>query len=113
MLIKKSEAVEVNNSAACTIWEYNYPSSAFSLATAFIDGRYPSEKRAVNLDCEEVYYVVSGSGVVHSEKGDFALSVGDVYHFEKGEVFWVEGKKLSLVLVNAPKWFPEQHQIVG
>lgn len=54
----------------------------------------------------------TGSGIVHSEKGDFEISEGDLYFFEKGEIYWVEGNKLLLALVNAPKWTPEQHKIV-
>lgn len=110
MLIKKVEAKKINNSNDCTVWEYEYPSELFSVATAFIDGRYPVEKRVVNAECEEVYFVLSGSGVIHSEKGDFDINEGDLYFFGRGEVYWIEGNKLSLVLVNAPKWSPEQHK---
>ena len=112
MLIKKSNALEKKNSEVCTVREYDYPSSLFSFATALIDGRYPEAKRVVNLECEEVYYVSEGSGVIHSEKGDFEITEGDLYFFEKGEIYWVEGVKLLLVLVNAPKWSPAQHKVV-
>ncbi|MFH1889990.1 MAG: cupin domain-containing protein [Candidatus Kuenenbacteria bacterium] len=112
MLVKKSSATKIQNSKDCTVWEYDYPSKLFSFATAFIEGRYPEEKRTVNLECEEVYYALSGSGIIHSEKGDFEISEGDLYFFEKGEIYWTEGNKLLLVLVNAPKWSPEQHKIV-
>ena len=112
MLIKKLESTKVQNSKDCTVYEYEYPSKNFSFATALINGRYPEEKRVVNLECEEIYYVISGSGIVHSEKGDFEINEGDVYFFEKKEVYWVEGNKLLLALVNAPKWTPEQHKIV-
>lgn len=112
MLIKKSKATEIKNSKECTVWEYEYPSKLFSFAKALIDGRYPEEKRVINSECEEVYYVLSGSGIIHSEKGDFEINEGDLYFFEKGEIYWTEGYKLSLVLVNAPKWSPDQHKIV-
>ncbi|MFH0857177.1 MAG: cupin domain-containing protein [Candidatus Magasanikbacteria bacterium] len=112
MLIKKSEAKEFQNSQDCVVFEYDVPSKDLSCATALIDGRYPEQKRVVNLECEEIYFVMSGSGIVHSEKGDFEIHEGDIYFFEKGEVYWVEGNKLSLVLFNAPKWTPEQHRII-
>ncbi|MBU1205295.1 MAG: hypothetical protein KKE93_05285 [Nanoarchaeota archaeon] len=112
MLIKKLESTKIENSKDCTVWEYEYPSKDFSYATALIDGRYPEQKRVTNLKCEEIYYVISGSGIIHSEKGDFEISEGDLYFFEKGEIYWVEGSKLFLALVNAPKWTPEQHKIV-
>jgi mannose-6-phosphate isomerase-like protein (cupin superfamily) len=113
MLIKKSESIKIENSRDCTVWEYKYPSKDFSYATALIDGRYPEQKRVINLGCEEIYYVISGSGIIHSEKGDFEISEGDLYFFEKEEIYWVEGNKLLLALVNAPKWTPEQHKIVN
>lgn len=112
MLIKKSEAQKKENSKDCTVWEYEYPSKDFSFATALINGRYPEEKRVMNASCEEIYYVLSGSGIVHSEKGDFEVSEGDLYFFEKGEIYWVQGNQLLLVLVNAPKWTLEQHYVV-
>lgn len=112
MLIKKSDSKKIQNSKDCTVWEYENPSKHFSFATALIDGRYPKEKRAVNLECEEIYFVISGTGVVHSEKGDFKTSEGDLYFFAKGERYWVEGNKLFVALANAPKWSLEQHKIV-
>ena len=112
MLIKESESTKHENSKECTVWEYEFPSQKFSYATALINGRYPEQKRVTNLKCEEIYFVISGSGVVYSEKGDFEISKGDVYFFEKGEIYWVEGNQLFLALVNAPKWTPEQYKIV-
>lgn len=112
MLIKKSQLKKVKNSKDCFVWEYKYPSSLFSFATASINGRYPDKGRVTNLECEEIYYVISGSGIVHSQYGDFEIKEGDLYFFKKTERYWTEGNNLFLVLVNAPKWIPEQHKIV-
>ena len=112
MLIKKSEAVKHQNSNDSTVWEYELPNKNISFATAFIDGRYPEIKRVVNLSCEEIYFIISGSGIIHSEKGNYEINEGDFYYFNKGEKYWVEGNKLSLALLNIPKWSPEQHKSV-
>ena len=112
MLIKKKNLKKKENSKTCTVWEYEYPSGDFSFATALINGRYPEEKRVTNSECEGIYYVISGSGVIHSEKGDFEINEGDLYFFEKEEAYWVEGDNLLLALVNAPKWTPEQYKII-
>ena len=109
MLIRESETTRVENGSNCVVWEYDFPKQAFSFATASIQGRYPERGMVMNKECEELYYVLSGSGTVHSQKGDFPLMKGDAYHFEKAEVFWVEGKELKLALLNIPKWTPEQH----
>ena len=110
MLIKKNESIKFENSPDCTVKEYQFKSNLFSFATAFIDGRYPEKGQVTNLECEEIYYVISGSGIVHSEKGDFKLEEGDVYFFEKAEKYWVEGTKFFLALVNAPPFNPNQHK---
>jgi mannose-6-phosphate isomerase-like protein (cupin superfamily) len=112
MLIKKSNSIKIDNTKSCTVWEYEIPSHLFSFAIATINGRYPTEKRVVNLDCEEIYYVLSGSGEIHSEKGNFKVNEGDIYHFEKGEIYWTQGNNLKVALINAPKWSQEQHKIV-
>ncbi len=111
MLIKKSDANKIENNSSCVVWEYDVPSELFSFGTSKINGRYPKEGSCSNLECEEIYYVMSGSGTIHSQKGEFGISVGDVYFFEKGETYWVEGDDLLLALVNSPKWTPEQHII--
>ncbi len=64
------------------------------------------------VECEEMYFVISESGTVHSEKGNFELTQGDAYFFEKREKYWVEGDNMFVSLVNVPKWTPEQHQVV-
>ena len=113
MLINRSDTNDIQNSEDCFVKEYDkIPSENFSYAIAEIDGRYPGEKRVTNLKCEEIYHVLKGEGVIHSEKGVFEIGEGDVYYFEKGEKYWVEGDSLKVVLVNAPKWTPEQHEIV-
>lgn len=110
MLIKKSQAGRIDNSDSCTVWEYKYPSKDFSFAKALIKTRYPDSGKVTNEECEEIYYVISGTGIIHSEKGDFEIEEGDLYYFEKGEVYWVEAENLEVILVNAPKWWPEQHK---
>jgi mannose-6-phosphate isomerase-like protein (cupin superfamily) len=111
MLIKKSQAKKKANSDQCTVWEYDSPSENVSFATAYIDGRYPDKGMVANMECEEIYYVLGGSGIIHSEFGDFNIEEGDIYHFKKGEKYWSEGKELKLVLVNTPKWSPEQMEL--
>ena len=112
MLIKKEGAREHENSDTCSVREYLHPTKELSCATALIDGRYPENKRAVNFECEQIYYVISGSGEIHSDKGDFELQEGDSYHFERGERYWVRGNKLLLAVMNSPKWYKEQYGFV-
>ncbi|MDA3837223.1 MAG: hypothetical protein PF542_06400 [Nanoarchaeota archaeon] len=112
MLIKKSDSDKYENTKSCTVWNYDFPNKNLGCATALISGRYPDSGRSVNLECDEIYLCISGSGIIHSDKGDFEISQGDLYFFEKNEKYWVDGTNLFVVLVNSPKWSPEQHKLV-
>ncbi len=112
MLIQKQESKKHQNSESCSVWEYDFPSESLGLATSYIHGRYPEQDKVTNLECEEMLYAVSGSGTIHSEKGDFVITPGDAYLIEKGEVYWLEGEDLSLLITTVPRWTPEQHKTV-
>ena len=105
MLIKKKDAVKKSNSLECTVWEYPQASNLVSFATSVITGRYPPKGMVCNTKVEEIYYVISGTGVIHSEKGEFKIEQEDVYFFETKEKFYVVGNKLHLALINAPPWY--------
>ncbi|MBI4239500.1 hypothetical protein HY620_00735 [Candidatus Uhrbacteria bacterium] len=111
MLLKKDESTKKTYGESATVWEYEVPSERMSFALAAIDGRYPASGMAVNLKCEQMNYVLSGAGVVHSEFGDFPIEEGDVYHVKEHEQYWIEGFHLTIVLVNAPAWKREQYSV--
>ena len=112
MLIKKESTTSKQNSPGCTVNEHDHPTNNLSLATSTINGRYPEQKRVTNLECEEICYVISGSGTIQSYKGTFEITEGDSYHFKIGEKYSIEGNNLKLVLINAPKWRLDQHKVV-
>ena len=112
MKISLEQAREKHPVPSTTIWEYDLPSEVLSFAKAHINGRYPESGRVMNSGCEEIYYVNHGSGIVHSEFGDYEIKEGDLYHFKKGEKYWTEGHNLELILANSPKWTPEQAKSV-
>jgi len=112
MLIKKQDSIKKENSENCTVWEYDFPNESLGLATCRINGRYPAMGKAVNMKCDEIYYVISGKGVIHHESGDFEIKKGDAFYFEKDKWYWVEGEELIVVVPTAPKWFFEQYKYI-
>jgi mannose-6-phosphate isomerase-like protein (cupin superfamily) len=108
MLIKR-ENTELKDSLTCKVWEYDFPINDLGCATALINGRYPEKGKSKNLECEQIYYIISGKGIIFSDKGDFEVSEGDAYFFSKNEKYFVEGDNLFVVIINAPKWHSEQY----
>lgn len=110
MKISKRDTQIFHNGQTCTVHKYSVPSSLLGLISAEIDGRYPEQGKVCNEICDETYFVLSGSGVIHHETGDYTLSEGDVFFFAKGKWWWVEATKLKLVVCTAPPWTSEQHR---
>lgn len=112
MLIKKSESLKKELWSNCTVREYKWESKVLSSAKSTINGRLPEKWTFKNRKCEEVYFVISGTGKIYSNKWVFKLNEWDVYHFDKWEKYYVEWDKLEIVISNSPKREPEQFEIV-
>jgi len=112
MLIKKEQAIKKQNTEDCIVFEYEYPSTNSSFAISKIEGRYPEKGKSKNLECEQAYYVISGSGTIYSEKGNFEIEKGDLYYFTKEEAYHVIGKNLEVCILNSPKWNLEQYILI-
>jgi mannose-6-phosphate isomerase-like protein (cupin superfamily) len=113
MLIKREDARRHENSSTCTVWEHDHPSKDLSYAVARIDGTYPeNSKKAKNLECDTIFIGISGSGTIHSEKGDFLINPQDSYYIPKGEKYSIVGQNLLLGISNSPRWTPEQYKEV-
>jgi len=109
MKISDSQWVQKSNSETCQVREYPEISDNMSLAKAKISGRYPDAWYVKNLECEQIYFVVSGSGTIYSSKWwNIQISKSDFYYFDKWESYYVVGNELEVLLVNTPSWDPWQ-----
>jgi len=108
MHIKKSDSRAIEHSPKCSVREFDLGSENMSVATASINGRYPEEGHACNMECEQIYYVLSGKASLPTSKGDFEIQQGDTYFFEKNEDYWFEAKDFEVVITNTPAWNKEQ-----
>ena len=112
MIIRNNQTREHKNSEQCTVWEYDFPSESLSHAVCLITGRYPDQGKAMNTECDELFFVLSGTGTLHTENETTELATGDAYYLRKQEAYWITGQELKLTLTNAPAWKPEQHKHV-
>ena len=112
MLIKANNASKEENSPFCTVWEYDFPHKDLWLAIALINWRYPTTGKAIDHECNDMYYVISGEWIIHNETGDHEIKPWDCFLFDKGWRYRVEWKDLKVVLPSAPAWFLSQHEII-
>ncbi len=110
MIIKKENSIKKQNSQSCTVWTYDFLSNKIDFATAKINGRYPEKGKALNTECDMIYYVISGKGTVYNALGEFELKQGDAFFFEKNKWYWVEGQDLFIAIPSAPAWTLDQYK---
>ncbi len=108
MLIKKEQRKEKQIAKEGTVWEYPLLSKEIGFAISKLNGRIPDSGWMRNKVCNEIYFVVNGSGTLFIEDQKYKLKKGDVFPIEPGKKFYVLAKNLQLVLPTAPAWYPEQ-----
>lgn len=109
MYIKKENVELKSHHASCTVFEYPLENKELGFATAKINGRYPAKGNAINKTCNLLYFVISGSGTMHTKDGSFGIHQGDAFFIEKNKPYWVEGVNLYIALPSAPAWHQEQY----
>ena len=112
MLVKKEQRKEKQIAKEGTVWEYHLPSKAIGFALSKLNGRIPDSGRMRNKVCNEIYYVISGSGTLFIEDKKYELKNGDVFLIEAGKKFYVIAKNLQIALPTSPAWYPEQWEII-
>jgi mannose-6-phosphate isomerase class I len=111
-IISQKQAKKFKNSDNCFGLEYPHSSKNINGALITIIGRYPNEGRMVNEVCDELVYVISGSGRLVCEGRKYSFSKGDIIIINKKERFYWNGQCKTLI-VCAPAFYPEQHKEVG
>jgi len=97
------------------VLEYPFENENLSLDVVTLNGRYPRKGRAVNEQCDIIYYVLSGQGNVYVEGEDSdnsGLTIASAFMILKGRNYHVEGNKFRFLIASAPAWNPEQHRFV-
>ncbi|MFA5307180.1 MAG: hypothetical protein WC365_07070 [Candidatus Babeliales bacterium] len=113
-LIKSNRVSIKNNSQSCTINEYIFNQPSIGIAQALINGRYPTEhdKKVINCESDIIYFVLGGSGVVHTSADDFMLEPNDALLITHGNWYWVEGNNLKILVISSPEWQVVQYKEV-
>ncbi len=107
--IKQKEAVKHVHSPHCTVYEYPMKNSEMNIGVAEIIHRYPIQGYAMNCECNEMGYILKGSGNLITETQNVTVAVGDVVYIPRGEKYYWEGT-LTVILPCSPAFHPQQHK---
>jgi mannose-6-phosphate isomerase-like protein (cupin superfamily) len=112
--IQKAEGIAFTNGQTCKGVEYSFGDKAMNMALVTVEGRYPESGYVMNDVCNEMGYVVSGTGKLCRDDGsELAVVVGDAVFIAPGEKYYWEGEALSMVMPCAPAFYPEQHRHIA
>jgi len=108
--VKYEDAIKHANSPNCIVYEYPMNNREINIGVAHIINRYPDHGFALNHECTEMGYVVSGSGKLVTETESVSLHAGDVVLIPRGEKYYWEGT-MTVVLPVTPAWHLAQHEV--
>lgn len=106
--VQKSEAIIHQNSPSCSVSEYGHVTTIDG-ADAYIHGRYPEARFAVNEISDVVLKVLGGYGLLVTKTDSRELKPDDVTFVPHGEAYYFEGTDLKIFMACTPAWSPDQY----
>ncbi len=97
----------------CRLDEYGtFGGDVVGVVTALIkNGRYPQQGWAVNHECDELVFVLGGTGALEMPGEEITLEKRDTVFIPKGQKFAWRGRRLELLLLSVPAWSAKQYTI--
>lgn len=110
-LVKKIDVNIIEQGPACIVQPFNFEGGAIGFAVITLDGRLPEDKGMdiVNIRCDEVLYLLSGSLTVIAGDHHHTLEPGDAVEIPHETAFYLVGNQAQYVAVTTPPFDPEQH----
>ncbi len=109
-IVKRENAESFTYASTSSVLDYsmelNEKKLDFCINT--IAGRYPGKGYCSNLECEELCYVLEGSGTIY-KKEEIAIDFksGDVIFINKKDIYYWNGN-FKVAIVCTPAWSKEQ-----
>ncbi|UCC44379.1 MAG: cupin domain-containing protein [Candidatus Zixiibacteriota bacterium] len=92
----------------------DYPFTAgYSLAHATLPGKQSSRRHRLTSD--EVYYILSGTGVMHVDEESAEVAAGDAVDIPPGSIQWIENtgqEDLAFLCIVFPAWRTEDETVL-
>jgi len=110
-IIRKNQAKLFRNSKECDAFEYDLGCTGLGGVVVEVRGRHPEKGRVVNLECEELAYILEGEGKILINEAEQEFMKGDMILIERGDKYFWDGN-FSVLLASAPAWNAGQCKMV-
>ena len=108
MLVRKGERKKEVDTKEHVVYDYPLPSKDIGISEQELNGNVPKKGWWINKVCEEVCYVIGGSGKVFIDDENFEVNEGDLFLIKPNQKSRIEADNLRLVVISSPDWYAEQ-----
>lgn len=112
MIIKKSQRNLEVDEPDMKIFDYDLGTEEVGVSYQELRGRIPKEGQGKNLEVDEWYFVLEGTGTVAIDGQDFAIEQGDIVNLPKGSTSCLEANDMKILTITRPNWFEDQYRDV-
>ena len=108
-IVRQGDAEILKNCDTSSLLEYsiklNEKNIDFCINT--ITGRYPQKGYCTNEVCQEICYILEGSGSINKKNGVINFKQGDVIFIDKKDIYFWHGA-CKIIMICTPAWYKEQ-----
>ncbi len=112
-IVRQEEAAIFKNGETSSLLEYsislNEKNIDFCINT--ITGRYPEKGYCTNELCQEMCYILDGSGSINKKDEIINFKQGDVIFIDKKEIYYWNGI-CKIIMICTPAWNKEQCKLL-
>ena len=112
-IVKTDDAETIVNSDTSSLLEYSLKLKEKNIDFCIntITGRYPEKGYCTNQVCQELCYILDGSGTINKKDEIVSFQKGDVIFIDKNEVYFWNGD-CKIIMVCTPAWYKEQCKLI-
>jgi mannose-6-phosphate isomerase-like protein (cupin superfamily) len=111
-IVHPSEAHQVQNGKASSVYEYVMEEKEINGAVVKLDGRYPESGVVMNLQCKELVYILKGTAQVVVDGKEISLSEGDMVLIAPNERYFWQGR-MTFLITSTPAWSVDQYRHIS
>ncbi|MCI9434519.1 MAG: cupin domain-containing protein [Bacilli bacterium] len=109
---KQAKTFKYASTSSCLDYSIDLNEKKLDFCINTITGRYPEKGYCTNLECEEICYILDGSGKIFVKNNDaISFNKGDIIFINKEDIYYWRGN-FKLVIVCTPAWSKDQCKLI-